>query len=104
MTNVSRLVSSRSSDILNECRDLALKQLPGSLKATLDQIDDALFEIANKADNSNRQNRYFDAMRELRIKRDEFEKDFIDTFGNEFREAVSPKSTVDNDTGKTQEP
>lgn len=84
MTNVSRLVTSRSTDILNECRDMALTHLPVSLKAALDQIDDALFEIANKADNSNRQNRYFDAMRELRMKRDDFEKDFFDTFSEEF--------------------
>lgn len=88
MTNVSRLVPSRSTDILNECRDMALTHLPVSLKAALDQIDDALFEIANKADNSNRQNRYFDAMRELRMKRDDFEKDFFDTFSEEFENSL----------------
>lgn len=88
MTNVSRLVTSRSTDILNECRDMALTHLPVSLKAALDQIDDALFEIANKADNSNRQNRYFDAMRELRMKRDDFEKDFFDTFSEEFENSL----------------
>ena len=88
MTNVSRLVPSRSTDILNECRDMALTHLPVSLKAALDQIDDALFEIANKADNSDRQNRYFDAMRELRMKRDDFEKDFFDTFSEEFENSL----------------
>ncbi|MGR8948421.1 MAG: DUF1631 domain-containing protein [Gammaproteobacteria bacterium] len=106
MTNVSRLVSSRSADILDECRDLAMKQLPASLKVALDQVDDAMFEIANKADNSNRQNRYFDAMRELRIKRDDFEKDFIDTFGKEFTEAVSTEKKADIDNvsfGNTME-
>ena len=106
MTNISRLVSTRSSDILDECRDLAMKQLPGSLKATLDQIDDALFEIANKADNSNRQNRYFDAMRELRIKRDEFEQDFIETFGNEFSQSISADKNANSDNvsfGNTME-
>lgn len=92
MTNVSRLVPSRSSDILNECRDMALSHLPISLKATLDQIDDALFEIANKADNSARQNRFFDAMRELRMKRDDFEKDFVDTFGSEFKKSITPEN------------
>ena len=88
MTNVSRLVSSRSSGILDECREIALRHLPGSIKATLDNIDDALFEIANKADNSNRQNRFFDAMRELRIKRDDFEKDFLETFSEEYEQAL----------------
>ena len=41
--------------------------------------------------------RYFDAMRELRIKRDEFEQDFIDTFGNEFSEAISTDKKVESD-------
>jgi len=67
---------------------MALTHLPVSLKAALDQIDDALFEIANKADNSDRQNRYFDAMRELRMKRDDFEKDFFDTFSEEFANSL----------------
>lgn len=97
MTNVSRLVSSRSSGILEECREIALKHLPVSIKATLDQIDDALFEIANKADNSNRQNRYFDAMRELRIKRDDFEKDFIETFGEEFERSLEADKSLNHD-------
>ena len=108
MTNVSRLVSSRSSGILDECREIALRHLPGSIKATLDNIDDALFEIANKADNSNRQNRFFDAMRELRIKRDDFEKDFLETFSDEYEQALvsEKRSIVDTDNvsfGNTME-
>ena len=85
----SGFTSSRSATILNECREIALKHLPRCINATLDNVDDALFEIANKGDNSYRQNRFFDAMRELRIKRDDFEKDFLRTFSQECRRAIS---------------
>ena len=73
MANVTRLVPARSAELLTECQRLASERLPTSLKTVLDKVDDALFELANKADSSQRQNLYFDAMRELRLKRDSFE-------------------------------
>ena len=88
MANVTRLVPARSAEVLTECQKLAAQRLPGSLKTVLDKVDDALFELANKADNSQRQNLYFDAMRELRMKRESFETNFIDTFNNEFEHSI----------------
>ncbi|MDP6183367.1 MAG: DUF1631 family protein, partial [Gammaproteobacteria bacterium] len=88
MANVTRLVPARSAEVLTECQKLASRQLPGSLKTVLDKVDDALFELANKADNSQRQNLYFDAMRELRLKRDSFEAKFIYSFNTEFESSI----------------
>ena len=88
MVDVTRLVPARSAEVLTECQKLASERLPGPLKTALDKVDDALFELANKADSSHRQNLYFDAMRELRLKRDSFETDFIDTFNNEFEHSI----------------
>ncbi len=88
MANVTRLVPARSAEVLTECQKLASRQLPGSLKTVLDKVDDALFELANKADNSQRQNLYFDAMRELRLKRDSFEAKFINSFNTEFESSI----------------
>ena len=63
MTNVTRLVPARSIELLVECQHLASGLLPGALKTVLDKVDDTFFELANKADSSQRRNVYFDAMR-----------------------------------------
>lgn len=88
IANVSRLVPTRSTELLLECQKLASERLPSSLKTVLDQVDDALFELANKADNSQRQNLYFDAMRELRLKRDSIESRFINSFNKDFENSL----------------
>ena len=88
MANVTRLVPTRSAEVLGECQRMASDRLPGSLKTVLDKVDDALFELANKADSSQRQNLYFDAMRELRLKRDSFEADFLASFNHEFENSI----------------
>ncbi len=88
MANVTRLVPARSAELLTECQRLASERLPASLKTVLDKVDDALFELANKADSSQRQNLYFDAMRELRLKRDSFEASFIASFNEEFEDSI----------------
>ena len=84
MANVTRLVPARSSELLDDCQRMAVQLLPGALKTVLDQVDDTFYELANKADNSQRQNLYFDAMRELRMKRESTEESFISTFNSEF--------------------
>lgn len=94
MANVTRLVPTRSAELLTECQRLASERLPGSLKTVLDKVDDALFELANKADSSQRQNLYFDAMRELRLKRDSFEASFIASFNEEFEDSIDLEKAV----------
>lgn len=54
------------------------------LLATFDAIDDSLFELANHARSNNDQNRYFETMREVRIKRKGIEKRFQEGLGNLF--------------------
>ena len=86
---VSRLVSPRSTEVLTACRNMTSERLPSALKTVLDKVDDGLFELANKADSSQRQNAYFDAMRELRLKRDSFETKFFDAFNQRFDDSVA---------------
>jgi hypothetical protein len=88
MANVTRLVPARPSELLGDCQRMAAHFLPGALKTVLDQVDDTFFELANKADNSQRQNLYFDAMRELRMKRETIEESFISTFNSEFENSI----------------
>jgi hypothetical protein len=55
------------------------------LAGALDAIDDSLFELANGARSNNDQNRYFETMREVRIKRKGIEKQFQEGLANLFR-------------------
>ena len=85
---IKHLVPTKSSELIADCRKLASERLPTSLGVALNQVDDALFDLANTADNSLRQNLYFDAMRELRIKRAEFENSFIQSFDTNFENSL----------------
>lgn len=86
---ISHLKPTKSGALLADCRRLAVQRLPEALAFTLTQADDALFELANNADSSVRQNRYFDAMRELRLKRADVEKGFLDAFQRRFDETAA---------------
>jgi hypothetical protein len=85
---ISHLRPTKSTQLIAECRTLASARLPDSLKTVLNRVDDTLFELANAADNSNRQNLYFDAMRELRQKRAAFETTFMQSFHTNFENST----------------
>jgi len=57
-------------------RDTVVAGLGDLLQGAFDAVDDSLFELANNARSNNEQNRYFEAMREIRIKRKGVEKQF----------------------------
>ncbi|WP_336367140.1 DUF1631 domain-containing protein [Marinobacter sp. C2H3] len=57
-------------------RDTVVAGLSDLLQGAFDAVDDSLFELANNARSNNEQNRYFEAMREIRIKRKGVERQF----------------------------
>lgn len=65
-------------------RDKAADFLQSQLVAFLDEVDDALFELADEASNAREQHVYFDAMREIRVNREIIEKRFSEAFINTF--------------------
>ncbi|CAA0094500.1 Uncharacterised protein [Zhongshania aliphaticivorans] len=65
-------------------RDNAANFLQGQLVVFLDEVDDALFELADEASNAREQHVYFDAMREVRVNREIIEKRFSEAFINTF--------------------
>ena len=54
----------------------ALKGFKELMQSMFDAVDDSLFELANNARSNNEQNRYFETMREVRIKRKTIETNF----------------------------
>ncbi|HDS1735579.1 DUF1631 domain-containing protein [Pseudomonas sp. BP8] len=66
--------------LLLQVRDKAGLQLRQGLQALFDNADDGLFEMADRAVERVDQSLYFEAMRDLRLKRKSIERSFIDTF------------------------
>ena len=55
--------------IAAECRKLIVQTMPKLMGGLFENLDDALYEMANKSDSNALQNVYFDSMRELRKQR-----------------------------------
>ncbi|GLO15269.1 hypothetical protein PPUJ20028_38540 [Pseudomonas putida] len=66
--------------LLLQVRDKAALQLRQGLQDLFDNADDTLFEMADKAFDRCDQHLYFEAMRDLRLKRKSIERGFLDTF------------------------
>lgn len=69
---------------VSRIRDTVVAGLGDLLQGAFDAVDDSLFELANNARSNNEQNRYFEAMREIRIKRKGVEKQFQHSVGGLF--------------------
>ncbi|UVK99529.1 DUF1631 domain-containing protein [Pseudomonas sp. B21-048] len=70
--------------ILLQVRDKAAQQLKQGLQALFDNADDTLFEMADRARNDVEQNIFFEAMRDLRLKRKSIERGFLEQFFEAF--------------------
>jgi len=79
-------------------RDTVVAGLGDLLQGAFDAVDDSLFELANNARSNNEQNRYFEAMREIRIKRKGVEKHFQNVVGQLFSHPPQGGTPVAEDT------
>lgn len=62
---------------LTTVRDNSAQQLKTALQALFDNADDTLFEMADRATSNAEQNAFFEAMRDLRLKRKNIERGFL---------------------------
>jgi len=62
---------------LIQVRDKAAQQLKQALQGLFDNADDTLFEMADRASSNAEQNAFFEAMRDLRLKRKSIERGFL---------------------------
>lgn len=62
---------------LIQVRDKAAQQLKQALQSLFDNADDTLFEMADRATSNAEQNAFFEAMRDLRLKRKSIERGFL---------------------------
>jgi hypothetical protein len=72
-----QIMLARLPAAMHSLRDKARQQLQGLLRDLFDKVDDAMFELADKANNNHEQNLYFDSMREVRLRRRAMESAFF---------------------------
>jgi hypothetical protein len=81
----------RLGELLKTARTAALKRIGGLLGTLFENLDDALFDLAEKAENNSVQNHYFDGMREVRKKRQLVDRLFQEQLSNLFNDFASGK-------------
>ena len=92
------LSSQEAVSLLRECREVTIRRLTAALVCMMGKVDDALFELAEKAENNSVQSLYFDAMREVRLKRASMEIGFkaqlMEGFNREIRKESENADTT----------
>lgn len=89
------VVLTRMPAAMHTVRDKARQQLQSLLRELFDKVDDAMFELADKANNNHDQNLYFDSMREVRIRRRAMESSFFRTIDVKFAQLFDHNSYRD---------
>jgi len=81
--------SERGGALLNTVRDIAGKRLQILINGMFEHVDDALFDLAEKAENNAAQMHYFDGMREVRKRRPMVERSFLAQISRELTDFAS---------------
>ncbi|MEO6927145.1 MAG: DUF1631 domain-containing protein [Rhodanobacter sp.] len=82
--------SERVGELLNAVRGIAGKALQQSVSNAFERVDDALFDIAEKAENNAAQMHYFDGMREVRKRRPVIERNFLGAIAHHLGDLAHP--------------
>jgi hypothetical protein len=82
--------SERVGELLNAVRSIAAKRLQQWIGNAFEHLDDALFDLAEKAENNAAQMHYFDGMREVRKRRPAVERSFLSTVNRDLGELAHP--------------
>lgn len=81
--------SERGGALLTTVRDIAGRRLQILINGMFEHVDDALFDLAEKAENNAAQMHYFDGMREVRKRRPVVERSFLSQISRELTDFAS---------------
>jgi hypothetical protein len=84
--------SERVGELLNAVRSIANRRLQQWVSNAFEHVDDALFDLAEKAENNAAQMHYFDGMREVRKRRPAVERSFLGAISRSLGELTHPLS------------
>jgi hypothetical protein len=76
-------LSAASQQAIRDCRDIISTGLPKSF-AFFDNLDDALFDLADRAETNQKREEYFTAMRQIRIVQADIKKKFTSKILHDF--------------------
>ncbi|WP_350015781.1 DUF1631 domain-containing protein [Rhodanobacter sp. IGA1.0] len=82
--------SERVGELLSAVRNIAGKHLQQWTGNAFEHVDDALFDLAEKAENNATQMHYFDGMREVRKRRPSVERNFLGAVSRSIAELAHP--------------
>jgi len=92
----------RGGELVRNCRKLTQKALGEAVSTLFDKVDDALFDMAEKAENTSSQTNLFDGMREVRRKRPLMERLFQEGVTESFNR-FSQGNVVTEGSSKVEE-
>ncbi|MBB1520263.1 DUF1631 domain-containing protein [Aquipseudomonas guryensis] len=87
----SRGIQPRFSELVQDCRKLVMNRLAEHLAGVFGQVDDTLFECAEKAENNRLQTLFFDSMREVRKLRPQIERSYHQQIAQNFSDFLDGK-------------
>ncbi|AYC34310.1 DUF1631 domain-containing protein [Pseudomonas cavernae] len=90
-TLASRAIQPRFGELVQSCRKLAMNRLAEHLTGVFGQVDDTLFECAEKAENNQIQTLFFDNMREIRRQRPQIERRYHQQIAQNFADFLEGK-------------
>ncbi len=96
-TLASRVIQPRFSELVQRCRKRVMNALAEHLTATFGQVDDTLFECAEKAENNQVQTLFFDSMRDIRRLRPLVERTYHQQIARQFSDFLQGKPSATND-------
>lgn len=91
-----------SLEILKKCHDLMSDRLSHALSDILDRADDLFFDLVQKSGPSEH-SFYFNAMREVRLKRTAIESGFKENFSTSFENILQGQSGEKSESGDVDE-
>lgn len=90
-TLASRGIQPRFGELVQSCRKLVMNRLAEHLAGVFGQVDDTLFECAEKAENNQVQTLFFDSMREIRKQRPQAERTYHQKIAQGFSDFLDGK-------------
>ena len=99
-TLASRGIQPRFGDLVQSCRKLVMNRLAEHLTGVFAQVDDTLFECAEKAENNQVQTLFFDNMREIRRQRPQIERSYHQQIAQNFSDFLEGKLKPPPSTGE----
>ena len=87
----SRGIQPRFGDLMQTCHKLVMNRLAEHLSGVFGQVDDTLFECAEKAENNQVQTLFFDSMRDIRKQRTQIERTYHQQIAQNFADFIDGK-------------